>query len=127
MVLGTGSVLFIGGIKTMKMMMKIPLVVVTGILFASGASGAYASEPVTLSEAQLDSITAAGFVCPVITTAAVMNSPHGMMIGEGHYSIIGPEVTVPEHATNGDGDGAPGGPHSQPGDTDYTAIWIQDK
>jgi hypothetical protein len=30
---------------------------------------------------------------------------------------------VPIHATNMDGSGIPGGPQSQPGDADYTAIW----
>lgn len=64
-----------------------------------------------------------GFVCPVIKTSAVMNSPRGMEIGGGHYTIIGPNVHVPVHATNADGTGTPAGPHSMPGDTDYTAIW----
>ncbi|PIR38009.1 MAG: hypothetical protein COV34_02890 [Candidatus Zambryskibacteria bacterium CG10_big_fil_rev_8_21_14_0_10_42_12] len=64
-----------------------------------------------------------GFVCPVIKTDAVLNSPKGAPIGEGHYTIIGPNVSVPVHATNGDGAGSPGGPHSEPGDTDYTAVW----
>ena len=64
-----------------------------------------------------------GFVCPVIKTDAVLNSPKGMSIGEGHYTIIGPNVSVPVHATNGNGAGTPPGPHSEPGDTDYTAVW----
>ena len=109
----------------MKTMMKIVLAaMVVGLL----ASGAYAG-PVTLSEAQLDSVAAGGvervdgFVCPVITTAAVLNSPKGAPIGEGHYTIVGPTVSVPEHATNGNGTGTPPGPHAQPGDTSYTAIW----
>jgi hypothetical protein len=63
------------------------------------------------------------FVCPVITTDAVLNSPKGAAIGEGHYTIGGPSVVVPEDATNADGEGTPPGPHSQPGDPDYTAIW----
>ena len=107
-------------------MKKMILTVVMGCLVASSA---LASGPVSLSEAQMDKVTAGGapspngFVCPVITTDAVLNSPHGMAIGEGHYSIIGPAVRVPIHATNGDGTGTPPGPHSAPGDTDYTAIW----
>ena len=64
-----------------------------------------------------------GFVCPVIKTDAVLNSPKGVAIGEGHYTIGGPDVSVPVHATNGDGTGTPEGPHSAPGDTDYTAVW----
>jgi hypothetical protein len=103
---------------------------ITSAVFASCllATGAYAA-PVSLSDAQMDSVAAGGvervdgFVCPVITTEAVLNSPNGMAIGEGHYTIIGPDVSVPMHATNGNGSGTPGGPHSQPGDTDYTAIW----
>ncbi len=67
--------------------------------------------------------TTDGFVCPVIETEAVLNSPHGAAIGEGHFTILGPDVSVPVHATNGDGAGVPPGPHSEPGDTDYTAIW----
>ena len=65
-----------------------------------------------------------GFVCPVITTENVLHSPKGGMIGEGHYTIGGPTLNVPVHATNGSGTGTPPGPHSQPGDTDYTAIWV---
>src|SRR5688572_2114078 len=64
-----------------------------------------------------------GFVCPVITTDAVLNSPRGAVIGEGHYSIIGPNVSVPIHATNDEGAGVPGGPHAAPGDANYSAIW----
>jgi hypothetical protein len=65
-----------------------------------------------------------GFVCPVLTFEKEpnMNTPF-IMIGEGHYSVVGPTVNVPIHATNGDGVGTPPGPHSEPGDTDYTAIW----
>jgi hypothetical protein len=110
-----------------KATVKITLAVITGCLLASGAYAA----PVSLSDAQMDSVAAGGvesvdgFVCPVITTAAVLNSPNGAAIGEGHYSIIGPDVAIPVHATNGDGAGTPGGPHSQPGDTNYTAIWAK--
>ena len=65
-----------------------------------------------------------GFVCPVITQDAVGdNNPNAVEIGQGNYSVIGPNVTVPLHATNGDGAGTPPGPHSEPGDSDYTAIW----
>ena len=110
-----------------KATVKITLAVITGCLLASGAYAA----PVSLSDAQMDSVAAGGvesvdgFVCPVITTAAVLNSPNGEAIGEGHYSIIGPDVAIPVHATNGDGAGTPGGSHSQPGDTNYTAIWAK--
>jgi hypothetical protein len=94
-------------------------------------SGAYAA-PISLSESQLDSVAAGGvdtvdgFVCPVITTDAVLNSPKGGELGiEGFYTIGGPDVTVPVHATNGDGEGLPSGDpfFAAPGDTDYSAIW----
>ncbi|HEY4516697.1 MAG TPA: hypothetical protein VJG64_02020 [Candidatus Paceibacterota bacterium] len=65
-----------------------------------------------------------GFVCPVITTDAVLNSPKGGALGDtGDYTIGGPDVNVPVHATNGDGTGVPAGDHASPGDTDYSAIW----
>ena len=109
-------------------MIRMILTLAAACLFASSA---LASGPVSLSEAQMDKVVAGGapspngFVCPVITTDAVLNSPRGADIGEegGFYSIIGPDVRVPMHATNGDGAGSPPGPHSAPGDRDYTAIW----
>jgi hypothetical protein len=101
----------------------------TACLFASGAYAA----PLTLSEAQLDSVAAGGehtvdgFVCPVITTAGVLNSPNSETLVPGeYYTIIGPDVSVPRHATNRDGDGVPSGDPTTfdaPGDTGYTAIW----
>lgn len=106
---------------TMKMVLA---VTIAGLL----ASSAYAA-PVTLSAAQMDAVTAGmghrvpGFVCPVIKTDAVLNSPKGIMIGEGHYSILGPNVMVPIHATNNNGTGTPPGPHAAPGDMGYSPIW----
>lgn len=86
--------------------------------------------PTALTETEMDQVTAGvapsptGFVCPVITTENVLNSPKGGALGDtGDYTIGGPLVSAPAHATNGDGTGLPGGPHSSPGDTDYTAIW----
>jgi hypothetical protein len=66
-----------------------------------------------------------GFVCPVLNenSAAGLKNPNAVPIGEGHYTILGPDVSVPYGATNGDGAGIPPGPHSEPGDTDYTAVW----
>ena len=94
-------------------------------------SAAFAA-PVTLSKVQLDGVAAGGvekvdgFVCPVIKTAAVLNAKNGAPLGiEGYYTIAGPDVSVPLHATNGDGAGSPAGPFSAPGDTDYTAIWAK--
>ena len=65
-----------------------------------------------------------GFVCPVFNSDSVgEHNPNAFQIGSDDYTIAGPDVRVPLHATNGDGTGMPGGPHSSPGDTDYTAIW----
>lgn len=104
---------------------KTTLAAFAGCLLSAGAFAA----PVSLSAAQMDSVAAGGveqvdgFVCPVITTDGVLNSPNGVAIAGGHYTIAGPDVSVPVHATNGAGTGSPGGAHAQPGDTDYTAIW----
>jgi len=71
------------------------------------------------------------FVCPVITSEGMgEHNPNAVPIGEGHWTV-GPSTTadhlnVPDQATNGGGTGSPGGPHSEPGDTDYTAIWNGD-
>ena len=109
----------------MKTVFTIVLTVMVAGLLTTGVHAA----PITLNGGQMDSVAAGGvervdgFVCPVITTDGVLNSPRGAAIGEGHYTIIGPTVSVPAHATNGNGSGTPPGPHAQPGDTDYTAIW----
>jgi hypothetical protein len=69
-----------------------------------------------------------GFVCPVLGGKA--GEPHGnsspqkiFQLPGGDYTLIGPDVNVPVHATNDDGDGTPGGAHASPGDPGYTAIW----
>ena len=109
----------------MKVRAAFPVLAGIALILAASAH----AEPVSLSEAQMDSVAAAGvetvsgFVCPVITTANVLNSPNSAAIGEGHFTILGPDVSVPLFATNDGGAGAPGGPHAQPGDTSYTAIW----
>jgi len=108
-----------------KRTMKIALGVITGCLLASSAYAA----PVSLSAAQMDMVAAGGvpeatgFVCPVISTDAVLNAKNGTAINGGAYSIIGPEVAVPINATNANGAGSPGGTFASPGDTGYTAIW----
>lgn len=108
-----------------KSTLKFALFAAAGSLFASAAWAG----PVSLTDAQLDAVAAGGmeiedaFVCPVISTDAVLNSPKGAEIAGGDYTIGGPVIKVPELATNGDGAGIPNGPHSGPGDTDYTAIW----
>lgn len=66
-----------------------------------------------------------GFVCPVFNSdsQAGAKNPKAVSIGGGDSTVIGPKVSVPVHATNGDGAGTPGGAHSSPGDRDYTAVW----
>ena len=118
-----------------KILVKISLsFMVVGLL----VSGAYAG-PKKLNKAQMDSVTAGGvtkvsaFVCPVITQTAVgEHNPKAVPLGETGTYTVGPptgasggELMVPAHATNGNGYGVPGGPQSQPGDTDYTAIWAR--
>lgn len=111
----------------LKFTAKLVLVLASSLLLAGGVFAA----PLALSDSQLDKVAAGGvervdgFVCPVITTDGVLNSPNGAAIAGGHYTIAGPDVAVPLHATNGNGAGSPAGAHSQPGDTDYTAIWAR--
>ena len=73
------------------------------------------------------------FVCPVLTVSeqAVTHSGRFDSLGNGEYTF-GPGAAgsaetfngnVPNLATNADGAGSPGGAHSAPGDSDYTAIW----
>ena len=69
-----------------------------------------------------------GFICPVLGGQA--GGEHGnsspdvfVTIAGGDTTIIGPDVSVPVHATNDNGAGSPGGDHASPGDADYTAIW----
>jgi hypothetical protein len=66
-----------------------------------------------------------GFVCPVFNSDSTVgnHNPNAVQIGGGDYTVLGPNVSVPVHATNGNGAGSPGGPHAAPGDTDYTALW----
>jgi len=120
--------------KMINTAIKITLtVMIAGFL----VSGAYAG-PISLSETQMDTVTAGGvykvsaFVCPVITQVAVgMHNPQASPLGDtGHYTVVpatanNGNLYVPALATNGNGSGLPGGPHSAPGDTDYTAIWAR--
>lgn len=73
-------------------------------------------------------VARADFVCPVLPIseqgAAHNKAPAFQQIGGGDYSIIGPDVTVPVHATNQDGAGDPGtANHAAPGDPGYSPIW----
>ena len=100
---------------------KLTLSALTTLLLSSGAYAA----PVSLSTAQMDTVSGGAFVCPVISTAAVLNSPKSAFVDGQLYTIIGPTVGagVQTHATNDNGAGNPHGPYASPGDTSYTAIW----
>jgi len=89
------------------------------------SAGAVAAPPASTGQANSGSSVqfSTGFVCPVISTDNVLNSPKGGTLSGGDYTIGGPDVRVPTHATNGDGTGSPQGTHSSPGDTNYSAIW----
>jgi hypothetical protein len=72
------------------------------------------------------------FVCPVLTLPdSANNSGRFNSLGGGQYTFApgnaGSAETfngnVPNHATNDDGAGSPGGSHLAPGDPGYTAIW----
>ena len=99
---------------------KLTLSALATLLLASGANAA----PLSLSTAQMDTVSGGAFVCPVINTDAVLHSKHGIMIN-GAYSVLGQggDISVPVHATNDNGAGSPGGTFASPGDTSYTAIW----
>ena len=101
-----------------KSTLKIALLAAAGSLLASAAQAG----AISLTDEQMDVVSGGAFVCPVIGTDAVLNAQNSTEIN-GAYSIIGPTVSVPVGATNGDGSGSPAGSFSSPGDTDYTAIW----
>jgi hypothetical protein len=76
------------------------------------------------------------FVCPVLKVSQQGADSSGQFtpIGEDEYTILpgnaGSQETfngnVPDHATNSDGAGSPGGAHASPGDSDYSAVWSGD-
>lgn len=89
--------------------------------FALGAFVALVAMPL-ITHADVEKVE--GFVCPVIKTENVLHSPKGGTLGGGEYYTIGAHaVSVPVHATNGEGAGSPAGPFMTPGDSGYTAIW----
>jgi hypothetical protein len=65
------------------------------------------------------------FVCPILGGKAGENgnSPKIIQLPGGDYTIIGPNLMVPRHATNQNGAGSPGGAHASPGDHGYSPIW----
>jgi hypothetical protein len=94
--------------------MRKKLILALGLAAALGGPGA--------------GVARADFVCPVLGIseqgAANNRAPAFQQIGGGDYSIIGPDVTVPDGATNLDGAGDPNSAaHAAPGDSGYSAIW----
>ena len=76
----------------------------------------------------------ADFVCPVLPVpqqAVDHSKANFITISGGDTSILPGKagnpaespVDVPDHATNDDGAGSPGGAHASPGDPGYSAIW----
>lgn len=116
-------------------MIKATLLMASAIMISGLLASSAFSAPLTLNDAQMDGVAAGGmekvdgFVCPVIAGGGVMNNGKFFPIGTGgegdmiYYSFHGPDVSVPVHATNGNGAGRPGGDFSKPGDTDYSAVW----
>jgi hypothetical protein len=104
------------------------------LLIAAGAVAMLAGLFASSAMAQPPERAEDPFVCPVLTVdenAVSHTEGRFNKIGEGEYTFgpgnAGSRETfngkVPNHATNGDGTGSPGGEHSAPGDRDYTAIW----
>lgn len=62
------------------------------------------------------------FVCPVLGGHAGEQGHEFVQIGEGDYTVLGPNVKVPDLATNDDGAGSPGD-HLSPGEAGYSPIW----
>jgi len=101
-----------------KMKKALRILILTGMLSAFVFTTALAGGPEKTD----------GFVCPVLGGQA--GEAHGksapqkfVTIFGGDTTVIGPDVSVPVHATNNNGAGKPDGPHASPGDANYTAIW----
>jgi hypothetical protein len=105
-------------------MRKRVVAAVSGVALCAGAlsSSAMAAPPERAADP---------FVCPVL------NVPEHV-VGSGPIVPLGDDSTilpgsagsdetfngnVPNHATNGDGEGTPGVDHTEPGDTGYSAVW----
>jgi ABC-type phosphate transport system substrate-binding protein len=103
------------------------------LVLTAAAAAALAVVPAGSAFAAAPDRAEAPFVCPVLTISdqAAANSDRFTAIGNGQYTFApgaaGSAETfngnVPNHATNADGSGSPGGTHSAPGDSDYSAIW----
>ncbi len=69
-------------------------------------------------------VARADFVCPILPISAkAAENGKFTQLPNGDYTIIGPNVSVPDHATNQNGAGSPEGAHAGPGDPGYSPIW----
>jgi hypothetical protein len=103
------------------------------MLVLTGVAAVFAGLPASSALAAPPDRAEDPFVCPVLTISeqGATNSGRFDSLGNGEYTFApgsaGSAETfngnVPNDATNSDGAGSPGGDHSAPGDTDYTAIW----
>ena len=95
-----------------RLFVAVPVALVLTLFAAQGAA---AAPPETVD----------GFICPVLGGHAGENgSSEAFFIPPGgFYTVLGPPVSVPIHATNDNGAGSPGGSFASPGDSSYTAIW----
>ena len=91
-------------------------------MFVIGIVGISGTSTVALADAPTKTD---GFVCPVLGGKAGMHGKHKGIVYTGRfYTVPGPNVSVPIHATNGNnGTNSPGGNYASPGEDDYTAIW----
>lgn len=98
-----------------RLFVAVPVALVLTLFAAQGAA---AAPPETVD----------GFICPVLGGHAGENGNREFTFtGGGFYTVLGPFVSVPIHATNDNGAGSPGGPFASPGDSSYTAIWNLDE
>ena len=101
------------------------IIALIGLIALSSISIAVAERPVKVD----------AFVCPVLGGNAGMHGNSSVLtnISDGNppfYTVVGPNVSVPKHATNRLPNGNAGqvhiGPHAAPGDKNYTAIWSKE-
>jgi hypothetical protein len=102
-------------------------------IVTAAVAGSFAAVPASSALAATPERASDPFVCPVLSISeqAAAHVDRFHQIGDGQYTFApgsaGDPATfngnVPNHATNADGAGSPGGAHAAPGDPSYTAIW----
>lgn len=101
-----------------------PTVAIRALVAATAAAGGIAVLGVAQAQGPVGkgNPDADAFVCPVLGGQAGEQGHEFVAIGEGDYTVLGPNVKVPDHATNDDGSGSPGD-HLSPGEVGYSPIW----